>query len=345
MATNRNASIDAMRFIFILFLCPVHCPAVSPFPNGYIAVEFFFVLAGFFIYQSYKKHSDIGTIDFTLKKLKRFLWPLVISFVLLVLLDRKGYIYPHELSPDGILSQYFIRIPEFMFCQGLQLIDVGHYINVTLWFISILLIGGAILFSLLKSFGHKTISVILPLAVLLGITYLRSFGNCGLIWRPQLPGSPFDCNLIRGIIEMGIGIILAYVYEIKKESFDRYNTLVNVLGLIGLAGMFLIVCAKRNYDTLSLFLIPMIIVACMQPETIYSKLFKNKVWSWLGGLSMYIYFIHSFVSAVYYIFVSRISVMNDLPLSVSLIGYLVVCTFAGVVLKIVCEKLYCKTFK
>ena len=218
-----------------------------------------------------------------MKKLKRFLWPLVISFVLLVLLDRKGYIYPHELSPDGILSQYFIRIPEFMFCQGLQLIDVGHYINVTLWFISILLIGGAILFSLLKSFGHKTISVILPLAVLLGITYLRSFGNCGLIWRPQLPGSPFDCNLIRGIIEMGIGVILAYVYEIKKESFDRYNTLVNVLGLIGLAGMFLIVCAKRNYDTLSLFLIPMIIVACMQPETIYSKLFKNKVWSWLGG--------------------------------------------------------------
>ena len=85
MATNRNASIDAMRFIFILFLCPVHCPAVSPFPNGYIAVEFFFVLAGFFIYQSYKKHSDIGTIDFTLKKLKRFLWPLVISLVLLVL--------------------------------------------------------------------------------------------------------------------------------------------------------------------------------------------------------------------------------------------------------------------
>lgn len=211
------------------------------------------------------------------------------------LLDRKGYIYPHELSPDGILSQYFIRIPEFMFCQGLQLIDVGHYINVTLWFISILLIGGAILFSLLKSFGHKTISVILPLAVLLGITYLRSFGNCGLIWRPQLPGSPFDCNLIRGIIEMGLGVILAYVYEIKKESFDRYNTLVNVLGLVGLAGMFLIVCAYGNYDTLSLFLIPMIIVACMQPETIYSKLFKNKVWSWLGG-AVNVYLFHSFFS-------------------------------------------------
>lgn len=97
---------------------------------------------------------------------------------------------------------------------------------------------------------------------------------------------------------MGIGVILAYVYEIKKESFDRYNTLVNVLGLIGLAGMFLIVCAKRNYDTLSLFLIPMIIVACMQPETIYSKLFKNKVWSWLGG-AVNVYLFHSFFSFCY----------------------------------------------
>lgn len=144
---------------------------------------------------------------------------------------------------------------------------------------------------------------------------------------------------------MGIGVMLAYAYEIKKESLDRYNTLVNVLGLVGLAGMFLIICAKGNYDTLSLFLIPMIIVACMQPKTIYSTLFKNKIWSWLGGLSMYIYFIHSFVSAIYYIIVSKISVLNELPLAVSLIGYLMICTLAGVVLKIISEKLYRKTFK
>lgn len=63
-----------------------------------------------------------------------------------------------------------------------------------------------------------------------------------------------------------------------------------------------------------------------------------------GGLSMYIYFIHSLVSAIYYIIVSKISVLNELPLAVSLIGYLMVCTFAGVVLKIVSEKLYKKTF-
>ena len=136
--SNRNTAIDAMRFIFILILCPFHCPAVNPFPNGYIAVEFFFILAGFFIYLSYRKHNDIGTIDFTLKKAKRFFWPLIISLLLLVLIDRKKYIYPHDLTPDGIVSQYFAHIPEFLFCQGLHLIDVDSYINVALWFVSIL---------------------------------------------------------------------------------------------------------------------------------------------------------------------------------------------------------------
>lgn len=139
---SRNAAIDAMRFIFICLLCPFHCPAVNPFPNGYIAVEFFFVLAGFFIYQSYRKHCELGTIDFTLKKIKRSFWSIIISILLLMLLDRKRYIYLHDFSADGIVSRYFNRIPEFFFFQGLHLVNVDSYINVTLWFVSILLIGG-----------------------------------------------------------------------------------------------------------------------------------------------------------------------------------------------------------
>ena len=165
MENKRNTAIDAMRFIFMCILCPFHCPAANLFPNGYIAVEFFFILAGFFIYQSYKKHSDVGTIDFTLKKMGRFFYPLLISIVLLMLLDRKRFIYPHELTPDGIVSQYFLRLPELLFCQGLEFVSVGSYINVTLWFISILIFGGALIYSLLKNFGHKTISIILPLCV------------------------------------------------------------------------------------------------------------------------------------------------------------------------------------
>ena len=343
MENKRNTAIDAMRFIFMCILCPFHCPAANLFPNGYIAVEFFFILAGFFIYQSYKKHSDVGTIDFTLKKMGRFLYPLLISIVLLMLLDRKRFIYPHELTPDGIVSQYFLRLPELLFCQGLEFVSVGSYINVTLWFISILIFGGALIYSLLKNFGHKTISIILPLCLLLGITYMTSFGECGLLWRSQLMGSPIDCNLMRGVIEMGIGVLLAYIFEQKKELFANHVSIVNIFGIIGFMGLLLIALAKNNYDTLSLFLIPMLIVACVQSGSIFSKAFKGKVWRWLGEQSMYIYFIHSFVSAFYYILASRVEVLNNLPVGGLFIAYLSACLVSGIVLKNISDKLYRKT--
>ena len=344
MAKNRNTAVDAMRFIFMCILCPLHCPAVNPFPNGYIAVEFFFILAGFFIYQSYRNHSDVGTVDFTLKKIKRFLYPLVLSIVALMLLDRKRYIYPHDLTPDGIVSQYFTRIPELLFCQGLELVKVSSYVNVVLWFISILIFGGAIIYSLLKNCGHKAIAIIIPIIVLLGITYLTSYGGCGLIWRKTLEGSPLDCNIMRGVLEMGIGVLLAYLYEQKMVGFQNHAFIVNVGGLIGLMGILLIALAHNNYDTLVLFLVPMLILGCVNAKSWAENIFRGRVWGWLGGLSMYMYFIHAFVSASYYIIASRLPMMADLPKSGLLLAYLLACLLAGYVLKIVSEHLYQKTF-
>lgn len=118
---------------------------------------------------------------------------------------------------------------------------------------------------------------------------------------------------MRGVIEMGIGVLLAYIFEQKKELFANHVSIVNIFGIIGFMGMLLIALAKNNYDTLSLFLIPMLIVACVQSESIFSKVFKGDVWRWLGEQSMYIYFIHSFVSAFYYILASRVEVLNNLP--------------------------------
>lgn len=344
MANNRNAAVDAMRFIFMCILCPLHCPAVNPFPNGYIAVEFFFILAGFFLYRSYRKHPDVGTVDFTWKKIKRFLYPLVLSIIALMLLDRKRYIYPNDLTPDGIVSQYFVHIPEFMFCQGLEIVKVGSYVNVVLWFISILIFGGAIIYSLLKNCGHKAIAIIIPIMVLLGITYLTSYGDCGLIWREPLEGSPLDCNLMRGVLEMGIGVLLAYLYEQKMVSFQNHTFIVNVGGLVGLMGIMLIALSHNNYDTIVLFLVPMLILGCVNTKSWMAKVFRGKAWTRLGGLSMYMYFIHAFVSASYYIVASRFPMMAEMPKSGMLIAYLLACLLAGYVLKLVSEYLYQKTF-
>ena len=173
---------------------------------------------------------------------------------------------------------------------------------------------------------------------------MKSFGECGLLWRSQLMGSPIDCNLMRGVIEMGIGVLLAYFYEQKKELFANNIRFLNFFGIVSFSGIILIAFAKNNYDTLSLFLIPMLIIACVQTGTLFSKTFKGKTWGWLGEQSMYIYFIHSFVSATYYILATRIESLNNIPMMVLLIAYLIICLFSGFVLKTISDKLYKITF-
>lgn len=180
--------------------------------------------------------------------------------------------------------------------------------------------------------------------VLLGITYLTSYGDCGLIWREQLKGSPLDCNLMRGVLEMGIGVLLAYLYEQKMDSFQNHTFIVNVGGLVGLMGILLIALSYNNYDTIVLFLVPMLLLGCVNTKNWMAKVFRGKAWEWLGGLSMYMYFIHAFVSASYYIVASRFPMMAELPKSGMLIAYLLACLLAGYVLKLVSEYLYQKTF-
>lgn len=338
-------AVDAMRFIFMCILCPFHCPAVNPFPNGYIAVEFFFILAGFFIYRSYRKHYSIDTFDFTFIKIKRFFFPLVLSIFALMLLDRKRYIYPHDFTPDGILSQYYIHIPEFFFCQGLEMVKSGIVVNVSLWFISILILGGAFIYSLLKNYENKAISLFLPICIILGITYLLSFGNCGLLMRHQLHGSPFNCNLVRGVVEMGIGTILAYFCEKRENTFLNHITLVNILSIICLVGICLVTVAHDNYDILVIFMIPIVILACSLHKSWLYFAFRGKVWIWLGNISMYMYFIHIFVSASYYIIDTKYHTLSAMPSFFSFVIYIGACVFAGFMLKLMSDKLYKFAFK
>lgn len=338
-------AIDAIRFVFICILCPFHCPAVNLFPNGYISVEFFFILAGYYVYKSFRRHSGVGTIEFTLRKIKRFFWPFMLSLLLMVALDRKKYIFPHEFTPDGLLSQYFVRIPEFLFCQGLHLIKVDSYINVSLWFISILLFGGAILYSVLKNFNHKAISFMIPALVVMGVTYLSSFGECGLVWRPVEGATLVDCSLVRGFADMGIGVLVSYVVEQRRISSSRHVLVIDIFGGLGLVGMFLIALSRQNYDTLALFLIPMLIIACEHPRSLFCKLFKNELWGKLGALSMYMYFVHLFIASSFYIIDSRLqNVLSSLSVGLLFSCYLIVCCLGAVALKRVSEKLYDKSF-
>lgn len=264
---------------------------------------------------------------------------MAISILAMMVLDRKQYIYPQELTPDGILTQYYSHIPEFLFTQGLLWIKSPGAVNVTFWFITVLLIGGGIIYSLLRNYQERASSLFLPILVIFGITYLLSFGDTGLIWRKEIAIPGFECNMIRGLSEMGIGVLLACFFEQKKENLLNHYCLISFCGIMSFIGIILIAMAHRNYDCLSLFLIPFVLLACMDERSLFGRIFRSKVWLWLGGLSMYMYFIHLSVSATYYILASKISFVSHIPIPISFLSFLLVCMALAYILKLVSGKL------
>ncbi len=300
---QKNNAIETMRFFFTCIICLWHFRSIATFiHNGYIGVEFFFILSGFFLYISYISHPDLGTIDFTLNKIKRFYPPLLISIFLLILLDRKQYLYISDFSPDGILNKYFTHVHEVFFCQGLGLTEI-YDINGPIWFISILLLAGAFLYSLLRNYNHFAISIIIPAISFWGISYLLQNGTHSFANSTHIPG--FYSRCVRGVSEMGIGILLAYVLNRKEFLFRKYKKFIGLSAAISLLGIVLIVSANGNYDYLLLFFIPLILSSCIIKDSLLQKVFYHNFWRRFGDISMYMYFIHYFVASVFFIIIGR----------------------------------------
>ena len=85
---KRNIPIEFFRFLFICVICLWHFSNVAMFvKHGYIAVEFFFILSGFYLYKNYRQDPEKDTFEYVLNRFKKLFPPFFISFVLLVLLD------------------------------------------------------------------------------------------------------------------------------------------------------------------------------------------------------------------------------------------------------------------
>lgn len=332
---KRNNSIEAFRFLFICVICLWHFNGVTTFiKHGYIAVEFFFIVSGFYLYRAYKKHSDIGTLDYTLHKVKKFLPPFIISFVLLLLLDREQYIYPpSNITPDAVLSKYFVHLHELFFCQGIGFTD-RVAVNHPLWFISILLFSGGILYSLLRNYNQKAISLIIPVLTVLGFNYMLMNGNHSLapFCSSFIPG--LNTGIVRGITEMGLGILTAYIFERKIDTISQHIRVINMGGVISATGYVLMIFANDNYDYLALVFIPIIIISCNLPDSLFQKKLSWGIFGWLGSLSMYMYFIHLFVAYIFWIWLNHFGTPNI----ILVVAYLISVIIVSYTLKILSDK-------
>lgn len=274
----RIHSFDFFRFFFTLQICMWHMDSCLNFMNkGYIAVEFFFIMSGFFLYKSSIKDNAQGVFDYTINRIKRFYPPMLIMLIPTLLLTW------NSMAPSRLFNDIFFISNSGVF---------GEAVNGTLWYLNILVIGGGFIYAMLKHFRSISISLILPLIVLLIYTYIFSKNEGRLeVWNVV---HCFYMPLLRGIAGISLGVIICCVSKLKEATLSNPFIVrcLNILTLTSLIGILLIVFTEGPYDKYALVFFSIIILACSIKPSMANSLTKWKGWSFLGELTLYIYIVH-----------------------------------------------------
>ena len=161
-------SIEAFRFLFMLQVCIWHYKMTNVFAHGYMAVEFFFILSGVLMFFSANKENALGTFDYTIKKVKRFAPD---CLLLIAYVNLRHMILPALLGKKELDVSWLLQaIPESLFLQNTGIYAGG--VNFQMWYVSVLLWGGAFVYALLRYNKKLAVSVILPMVVVVGYTYI-----------------------------------------------------------------------------------------------------------------------------------------------------------------------------
>ena len=308
--TTRNLAIDWIKGWMILCIILHHTWMIPNF-RGYLAVDVFFYISGFFLMKSYLRKPTTA-VKYTWKRVKQIAAP----FFICIILGGGIMLARHILTRDSfdsivdVSGKVFATIPfageiggEFTRAPFLLLY----------WYLSALIICSFILYAMLQYSESLSTTILFPAIILLGYNALFSDApSLNTLNRIGLLGAP----LIRGLYEMAAGAMICHVYSNYQSGIESRATLINVLGLISLVLFAALLFTQEALDKYTIITIPwFLLAAVMDHSWLNAALGKIKggFFAWVGRYTLYVYCIHGPVQ-------SRVHSLNDHLLHGSLQG-------------------------
>lgn len=255
---EKNSLIELGRFLFALWVLYYH--SYVPFKNenwsdGFLAVEFFFILSGFYLIRSIDKYTSMpirkGLPEFLKHRFSAIAVPFLINEI---------FVLYHSLCVE----------PSYNLLFGF------------LWYIRDLFIAMTAIFLLRKYVkNEKAFYILLSAASLTAL-----FAFC---WFPIMawPGGPF-----RSVASIPIGMLAALIPKITPQKDNKKkNILPKLLIAVGFA-VTLISCFLIVFSTEKSTFIKYLLVLVVYPAMLYFTScikFNNSFLNWLGSLSFPIY--------------------------------------------------------
>lgn len=289
---QRNSTIEALRFLTIFQICLWHM-SYPVTKAGFLGVEFFFILAGIFMYRTATKANSAGVVSWTINKLKKFYFKIIVATIFTYAIYYEGLIAEFQ---ENWLHPIVRFISEFLLLQSTGTFEFG--INCPIWFFSTLIYGGALVYALTKYYTNVSIRIIFPVIAFCYFAYTFQNGTTESLENWNVI-SFIPLALVRGISEMGFGVVIGYLFYNYGEVLQRNLKVLNFGATVALILYLAVVIDNRQFSQYALVFIPILICTALTKGSILSRFLKGKIWLFLGGLSFDIFIIHYPMIAIF----------------------------------------------
>lgn len=308
-STKRNPIVELARFAFSIMIMFWHARGYNGggTPSfcgkmGYIGVEFFFLVSGYLVaakawHQREQVYRGTDTLHFLGGKLKGLMpiYPIALigGFVTTVILENISF---RKAVKQLLLSLYdssLLRI------SGISIVQfVGGS-----WYISAMLLGGIVLYSLQRKYKDVFSCLIAPVSALLLLGYL--FNNYSKLDVITGGFKVFAPGFLRALAEMSIGCISFRAAEwLRRKRLtiiaSTCFSLINIV-CIGLVFVGATRVLHKRFDYIMLALLAICVTIMFSEQSLYFRFRKKTIdvlMIYLGSLSLPMYLTHIWIKSI-----------------------------------------------
>lgn len=287
--STRNYAIDWIKGLMIIIVVLIHTHEITPLHHGYLAVDVFFFISGFYLMHSFeKKHGT--ALQYTWSRVKRFYLPYLICFAASCLLRYEGL----TSFPD--YDTVVERLARFAFCLTLTE-EIGpqvlfeHILDGS-WYLSVLLIAGFLIYSMLEYNPNLSVQILFPFACILGFTFIFNRDPSIMNWSRY---GAVSIPLLRGFTEMIAGALIFDVYNRFNGAVERRHVIINIAASISFVLLIALMFATKALDVYIVCLLPCILLGAVIQESWLNKIlakFQGGLLSRVGQNTIYVLFAH-----------------------------------------------------
>lgn len=288
-SSPRNYAIDWIKGLMMITIVVYHTSLVSSLHHGYLAVDLFFPICGYFLMMSFTRKPTTAIL-YTWNRVKRFYLPFLLCFLLSCILRFRGLTTFPDF--DSFLEKYAQFAYSFTLSEEIGPRVMTEHILHGSWFLSVMLVAGFLMYGMLEYNKKLTVHILFPAIYVLGFTLIFTHGPMVASWDRL---GAVSLPLLRGLAGMVCGALIYDIFSNYKAGIERRSTLINLAFIVSSILFLAIMFAKKALDLYLLPIIPWILLGAVIEGSWFNRLLtrvKGGFVGLVGRNTIYLLFAH-----------------------------------------------------